>query len=447
MGFGWKTLVAIATGLLVAPQLAAEEDVQEQLRRMQERMSQLEDKLNATSDELAATKQRADAQQKVIQEAGLARESPTSSRLLRFLEQIEFAGWVAASYFYNTNAPDSGEGDHANVGRFETANPFHPDHNSFQLDQLWFSMEKPVSVESRAGFGVDIGYGKTADLLREADSMNGDLPAVHQAYVQYLAPIGAGIEVKAGRFATLIGAEVAETPYNYNITRGLLYSTLQPINHVGLLLSSEYDSGVDWALGVANSSTSNLNTDIDNHKALLWHLGFAPSDTLAMSVSGVWGGDSGLVADPTGNEDKTGIVDVLVNWDPSDALSTWVNFDYVWSEKDGRIGDPDAFGVAAAGRLALTDATGVALRGEYIRSRDDFLDLDPGGLGSDLDQSLWSITGTLDHLLTDNLLMRLEARYEEGDQEGGPDLFYTDDGFGQWDEEQVLVGAELMYTF
>jgi hypothetical protein len=446
MRFGWRSLIATAVGLLLAPQLAAAEDVQEQLRRMQERMSQLEDKLDATSDELAATKQRADAQQKVIQEAGLADDRPTTSRLVRFLEQTEFAGWVAVSYFYNTNGPDSGEGDDANVGRFGTANPFHPDHNSFQVDQVWFSMEKPVSPESRAGFGVDIGYGKTADLLREADSMNGNLPAVHQAYVQYLAPIGGGITVKAGRFATLIGAEVAETPYNFNITRGLVYSTLQPINHVGLLLSSEYQCGVDWALGVANSSLLNANTDTDNDKALLWHLGFAPNDTLALGVSGVWGGDHPLgngVSGANRNGDKTGIVDFVLNWDPSDALSTWVNLDYVWSQEDWAGWNSQAYGVAAAGRLALTDKTGVALRAEFIEFIDQFL----YGGGGPTDQRLWSLTGTLDHSLTDNLLLRVEVRYEEGNQEDGPDDFYLDDEDGDWDEEQVLVGAELIYTF
>jgi hypothetical protein len=83
------------------------------------------------------------------------------------------------------------------------------------------------------------------------------------------------------------------------------------------------------------------------------------------------------------------------------------------------------------------------MRGEFIEYVDDFL----YGGGASTDQRLWSITGTLDHEITDNLVVRIEVRYEEGNQEAGPDEFYLDDEYGDWDEEQVLVGAELTYTF
>ena len=55
------------------------------------------------------------------------------------------------------------------------------------------------------------------------------------AYIQYLTPFGP--TVKFGKFATLLGAEVAQAPLNWNISRGLVYNVLEPIDHTGILLT------------------------------------------------------------------------------------------------------------------------------------------------------------------------------------------------------------------
>ena len=97
MRSSWNLLVAVAAGLMLAPQLAAASDVEEQLRQMQDRMAQLEDKLQAQDDQLNAAELRAADQQRLIQDAGLNDES-AGSALSRFLEQTEFSGVVAASW-------------------------------------------------------------------------------------------------------------------------------------------------------------------------------------------------------------------------------------------------------------------------------------------------------------------------------------------------------------
>ena len=52
MRSSWNTLVAVAAALVIGPQIAAANEVQEQLDQMQARMAQLEDSLQATQDEL-----------------------------------------------------------------------------------------------------------------------------------------------------------------------------------------------------------------------------------------------------------------------------------------------------------------------------------------------------------------------------------------------------------
>ncbi len=102
----WKILVAAAATLLVAPQLAMADDVDEQLRLMNERMAQMEEQLQATNDELDASKARVDTQQELITKAGLDREA--QSGLSEFLNATEFSGYVSASYNYNFNQPHAG---------------------------------------------------------------------------------------------------------------------------------------------------------------------------------------------------------------------------------------------------------------------------------------------------------------------------------------------------
>lgn len=459
----WQALVVVVSGCLAVPQLAAGDDVQEQLQQMQERLTQLEDQLTETSVQLEVSTQKVERQQVMMEEAGLGEGRSAMSGLSSFIEQVEIGGWVATSYFFNTNDPDSGEGDFANTGTFGGANPFHPDHNSFELDQVWFEMFKPASEESRGGFGIEIVYGKTADALRSADSTNGDLPVVYQGYVEWLAPIGPGLNIKAGRFSTLIGAEVAQTVYNFNITRGLVYSLLQPINHVGGLASMELDNGIDFAVGIANTAVGNANTDTDDDKAFLWRVGYT-ADVFSVGVNGLYGGDS-IIGDGGGSgrkNDKTGIVDLVATWDPSESLSTWFNFDYLWQKNsnDGSGTQVDAWGMAVAGRYAITEQTGFAIRGEYVRSNDAYIfgggsgaappAFNPlGGAADGFDQDLWSITGTVDHLLTENLTLRAEVRYEEGHADSGVSdkIFYIDGDGDDVTDSQVLLGVEMYYRF
>jgi len=460
--------LAAACALAAAPALA--DALQEQLQRMDQRIAQLEQQLQATHDDLAAAQARVAAQHEVIEEANLAAQDAQLSGIARWIRETQFDGWVAASYWYNANRPKGDSGRDANRGNPDLGAeasglvyPYHPDHNSFQVDQLWFKLANEASAESRAGFGVDLAFGQIADALRGDPDGNGDVPALFQAYAQYLAPAGPGVLVTAGRFATHIGVEYKQTVYNFNVTNGLLDLQLEPTNHLGVTAQS-WIGPVSVMVGVANDALLSLNRDLDESKTLLWGLGLDLTDRVAVALNGLWGDagnlpgfDPDAPTPPVGldtDAHRIGIVNVVVRWDPSDLLSTWLDFDYVWTQDLEAIigdaqqrvpGDPEAFGVAAASRYAVSPQTGFGFRAELLYGRDNFLDpTQVTGIG---DHTLWSITGTLDHTFAENFVLRLEGRWDAGEQSGSDAFFYRDRAAGEYRHDQFVGGVQAYYRF
>jgi hypothetical protein len=75
---------------------------------------------------------------------------------------------------------------------------------------------------------------------------------IEQAYVQFRVPIGNGLDFKFGKFVTLLGYEVIETPANLNVTRGFLFSLGLPLTHTGILASYKINDNWDIQLGLVN---------------------------------------------------------------------------------------------------------------------------------------------------------------------------------------------------
>ena len=487
-------LVAAAAAILVVPQFATAGSVEDQLQVMNDRMGQLEDQLQATQDELDASTDTVERQGDVIEKAGLARQA--KSGLSSFYDQVQISGWLAVSYFFNDNNPDSAIIEDQNWSHVigygvnnTTTNlvaPFHPDHNSFSVDQLWFEIEKPVTEESRGGFRADLVWGNTASILafgiqRLCGSSGDTIGAVaqertgycigdeasdfslYQAYVQYLTPFGPTL--KAGKFGTLIGYEVAGTIYNFNVTRGLVYTALQPINHYGILLDGQTDGGIVYGLGVVNDA-SDAGPDFNNSKHILARLGWA-GEKASVLANMLWGNE-----EYGGRHDPFITADLVATFDPIESLSTWLNFTYKQHMSGGpndglpmtpadygyTRGKPEGWGIAAAARYAINDRLGLALRGEFIQdNRNLFGATDRMEFPTDLDA--WGFTLTADYAITDNLTLKAEGRFDRFDFIRRPDDPPTDtavsaDGSGGISERDNfknrnnwLTGAELVYQF
>ena len=404
----------------------AAEDVDARFAAMQARIDQLEAKLAAQGQELAAAK----AAPAASATPDVAAAEPS------FFDTISVSGFAAASYFYNFNDPD---GDSLG-GSNAPVDLLHPDSNSIALDQLWLTVSRDATPDSRAGFKADFVYGKTASILSgdNADGNAGNDFDLYQGYITYLAPIGEGVTLQAGKFATLLGAEVAQANGNWNITRGNVYNFLQPINHTGLLATTPIGP-VTASLGLVDETRNfpALNSDRNNNKAILWSVS-GGAGAFSGSFAGTYGDSPSSFS--SSHDDNEVILDFIGRFTPNEKFSSYVNFDWVSTDVGPGGNNVDGYGVAAAARYALGDSTGIAGRFEYLSLEDD-------DFGSDL--TIWGITGTVDQKLTEGLTLRGEIRYDSAsDGElltgGGDDIYFGDDGFDY--DDQVTLGIEVIYA-
>ena len=419
------------------------------MREMKALVEGLRDKLDAQSEQL-------EHQGEMIRESRAREEKreDTESGLAKFFRDIEFDGWIAGSYFWNFNDPGNSPGAGpppnfvgGNTGAAGNVYPFHTDHNTFNVDQIWFGMGKQATEESRAGFRFDLVYGKSACTLSASPGERCPTGAfafgsndatsqyyVNQAYIEYLMPFG-NIKLKAGKFGTLLGAEVVQTTGNFNITRHNSYSLIQPIDHVGVLLEKDLGAGFSATIGGLNGYVPD-DPDVNKNKSLIAQIAWA-GEELSVSGSVLWGGEV------LQNDDfDTGTADLVVRWTPMEDLQTWLNANYAWTDGVGSgTASAEAWGVTLAARYALTERLGFSPRVEYVSEDDGFYGFANG------DATIWALTGTLDYLLTEGLTVRSELRWDTISQDGGPDGNFFDGGPDDLDDDQIVAAVELIYQF
>jgi len=416
-------VTAVASVLLVA-QVAAADQVQEQLRLMEQRMAEMEDRLQATSDELRTAKATVSEQQSLLQDSGLieGEDADIRSGAGGFLDMVSISGVVAASYNHRL-INTSGTGNQ-NEGLFKT-----PDANTFQVDQVWMILDKTPEDESRGGFHAEFFTGQSAN------SQNGtgdDTVGIYSAYASYLAPIGNGVQIDAGRLGTPLGAEVVQTNGNYFITQGSVFG-LQPVTYTGVSLSTQLTDELGLIVGAVNDVYSNTFNSPSMDKAYYGQLSYG-GDMFGLNVGGIWGRDSGNCGNGGDGECNTSVVDVVLTADPTENLSLWANFDWKHSGGDNTPTHGDAFGISGAGRLGVTETVGVATRVEYIKTEDTLN-------GTADDNELVTLTFTTDWTVAEGLVARAEIRWDTlvNDFDGGR--------FTGGRNDQLTGLAQLYYEF
>jgi hypothetical protein len=459
-------LVALVTSLLVGGAAYASSDTDKELAEMRALVKELGQKVDAQQEQLEHQGGLLQDAQKVVRDQQVQdQEKGALSGVGEFWQAIDVNMSVAGSYNYNFRNPNEGSSGHPGAGLNQGESgffyPFHGDHNSFQVDQVWFDIGKETTAESRAGFHTTILYGNTAGFLGQGGfyfptGLNQGLRRaaatdstsdyyVHQAYVSYLAPVGEGVHFTFGKFATPIGAETADASKNWAITRGNLYNLLQPIDHLGLMASTDVGP-VTLGAGVVNQiSLTTSSPDVNSEKSYLGRIAFAPSDMFSLASTVAYGAEGPVTVGGLGNSngEKSGLLDVLANFN-SDAFSAYLNADYAWVE--GRA--LSAWGLSAAGQVPITEVLSASLRLEYLRDQHNktvgFFPI----LSSTRHSEIYGATGTIAYEIAENLTLKGEVRWDKvNENAGGPHEFANHHASSNGTEDQVVGLGQVVYAF
>src|SRR5581483_11006263 len=298
-------------------------------------------------------------------------------------------------------------------------------HNSPSIDLAQIGVSRPSEGWFIPGFGLKLDFGKVARRIKsdwDGDGMldRGDVFEtnnfdVEEVYLGWAVPDDSpalgGLQLKGGKFVTLLGAEVIEPWANYNYSRSLLFSLAIPFTHTGVLATYPLTD----KLSVSGGAVRGWDKVDNNNRGWsgIGNVSFAPLDSLALAANGIWGPEQTGTTDP-----KRGIMDLVATWKPTSAFTIVLNYDWAEEEDAAPGGDIARWqGFAAVFNYAFTDRASAAFRGEWFE--------DHGGTRTGTRQTLWETTVTGKYQLTQHLYSRLEYRHDESE---GAKPFAADHG-------------------
>lgn len=304
---------------------------------------------------------------------------------------IEVSGFVDFYFGYNFNTPATRQAQLRN---------FDIQHNSFSLNLAEVAFERKPNNESRGGFRVDLDYGGAAQMVHASEPGG---PAVFQnilqAYVSYLAPIGNGLQVDFGKFATPMGNEVIKTRDNWNYSRSLLFTLAEPYYHAGLRVTYTVNDRVTLAAHLVNGW--NNVSDNNNAKTVGIQATLKPAPALTITQTYMGGPEQ-----TANNADWRHLLDTVVSYAATPHITLAANYDY---GQDSIPGSTVIWqGVAAYFRYQPRSWFAITPRAEYYDDRDGFTT----GVAQKVKEI--TLTGELAH--KDGILVRIEFRRDFSDQ-------------------------------
>lgn len=365
----------------------------------------------------------------------LVQAEETASSVLTALSSTTLSGYVDTSAQWNL-----GTGN-VNVPNYSFGGPSKAD--GFNLNVVKLTIEKPVEAADvwGAGYKVDLLAGPDANsLMTQSGLSQGDF-GVKQAYVALRAPVGNGLNLKAGVWDTIIGYEVFESVNNPNFTRSYGY-TMEPTTHTGVQASYQFNDIVSATAAVANTFGPKINERATPDKAESYKtymgsvtltapdsMGFLAGSTLTGGV--INGFNSGSQA---GRADQTSwYVGATFNT-PVKGLKVGAAYDYAGISEQPLTSDA-SFYANAVGLYAsyqLTEKLSVYARGEYATASTS---------APFLAEKVVETTATVQYDLWKNVLSRLEFRWDHAADGSEP----YGDGLNK--KNSYILLANIAYKF
>jgi hypothetical protein len=352
-------------------------------------------------------------------------------------------------YEYNTNAP---------IGRVNTLRAYDVSSNNFSLNQVDLMLESAPdpAAGKRVGMRVDFQYGQATSTLQgsPANELRPEVYRnVYQAYGTYVFPVGDGLTVDFGKWASSLGIEGNYTKDQLNYTRSWWFNFL-PFYHSGVRAkyaindkvavnfwltngaqqTEAFNNYKDQMLGLVLTPTPSLNWTLNlyrgqEHPDVTYLQNPGPGQQNLPSVQGTY---IQPIANPA--DGKLEIVDSYVTWQLSPSLTVAAELDYVRQRLYSYSPADVVKGGAVYASYQLSPKMSVAARAEYLDDRD--------GLFSGTKQSLREQTVTLEYRPEDRFLIRGEYRR---DHSSTP--YFQGSSLGGLRTSQPTIGVGLVWWF
>jgi hypothetical protein len=436
--------------LLLSPSLPAQTD--SGLKAEVAELRALVQKLQARVDQLEARAQLAPAPQPGVPAAAVTPQAPAgtsaSASLSDLSKAVSLNFLIDTYYAYNFNHP---------IGRVNLLRAYDVTSNAFSLNQAAVVLESAVDLEhgKRWGARLDLQFGQATATL-QGNPVNEPRPGIYrnvfQAYGTYVVPLGSGLTVDFGKFASSLGFENNYTKDQINYSRSYWFNFL-PFYHMGARLTYK-----PWSWLSASYWIVNGTQQTEPFKAYKdQYIGFTAQNRKLSWTGAYYRGqehpDFEFVTNPgpadiglpelqgmpfrpirPAPDGRLHIIDNYLSWQITPKLLTVFEGDYVIERLFRNSAPAYTWGGAAYARYQFLPKLAIGARSEYLSDR--------GGLFSGVNQALKETTFTFEQKLAPTLMVKEEWRRDWSNQP-----FFLTDQLGVLSKHQTTATLGLVWWF
>jgi hypothetical protein len=384
----------------------------EREKRLLERIARLEERVAALEGRRPAAATPAPREEAVRETAGGGSGETRIGTVSTYFDG--YYGW-------NTNRP---------AGRENQLRAYDVTSNGFSLNQAGVVLEKAPEAAAgrRWGYRLDLMFGQATEAL-QGNPLNEPRPDVYrnvfQAYGTYVAPLGRGLTVDFGKWASPLGYEGNYTKDQINYSRSYLFGLL-PFYHMGVRTSYSVNDRLSVGYWLVNGA--NQSEDFNGAKSQLAQVVVMPAKQVSWTVQ-YYSGRERVGA----GDGQTGILDTYLAWTRG-RLTLAGELDAMQTRAAGGAGSKRVTGGAAYARYQLTRRMYAGQR--YVRLNDTH------GLFSGKAQSLNDLTSTLGYRFGEGFEARLEYRRDFSDVP-----FFLTSQPGRLNRTQSTVTVGLLWWY
>jgi len=421
-------------------------DLRALVQKLQSRVDELEKNAKPQSADNSQSTNAAPQQQPQSQAAAsqAAPSPPTAGP--DFLHGTTINFLFDGYYGYNFDNP---------IGRVNLLRAYDVSSNAFSINQAGIVLENAPDPSNGKPWGVrlDLQYGQATETL-QGNPANEPRPDIYrnifQAYGTYVIPVGSGLTVDFGKFASSLGIEGNYTKDQINYSRSFWFDFL-PFYHMGIRTNYKFNKKLAFNYWIVNGTQQ--TEPFNGFKDQFFGFTVTPSDKITWNINYYLGqehpdtiyfpnGDAppnaptlqGVPFEPIPDapSGKLHIFDSYVAYQINPKLLFQLEADDEIERLLTSSAPEHTDGGAIYLRYQLAPKWALAGRGEYLSDR--------GGLFTGLTQAVKETTFTTEYKFAEGFLARGEWRRDFSNQR----YFYTD-VLGMLSKEQTTATLGLVW--